>query len=415
MRHTTISLTIIAACATGIATIAALAANAGATALAPVVSAPAAHHTTTQTTSVAHGTTTTAAAKAAAAKAAAAKAAAAAAAVNHRYHPKPVLKAQLTGLLNRTGVPPSADRTAEGGYDIQGSRDDQGDPDVGDVSWAELQPTAGGPIVAGNAIDQAITDVRAWNLANPTHLEGLKLRVEAGIHSPTWALNLGGACFTVTDPTSGTSGCCPRFWTTQFSAAYYQFETELAAKYDSVPEIREVVMAKNTTVYNESLIRQTQSASTVAALKAAGYTTATDEQEQISDIASLGTYWKHTDVAFAFNPYQTASPNTQDEAFTQQLITSGRSALGNQLVIENNSLRQTYLTGNGDYQSMYAFMKSTGGPIGFQTATLAKVGSLQAVVNGAKSMGATSLELPTGYQSQFTPVQLMTLGRSFSS
>ena len=412
MRHTTISLTIIAACATGIATIAAMASNVGATALAPVASASAAHHTTTHTTSVAHKPTSTAAAKAAAAKAAAAKAAAA----NHPYHPtKPGLKAQLTGLLNRTGVPPSADRTAEGGYDIQGTRDDQGDPDVGDVSWAELQPIAGGPIVADNAIDQAITDVRAWNLANPTHLEGLKLRVEAGIHSPTWALNLGGACFTVTDPTSGTSGCCPRFWTAQFSAAYYQFETELAAKYDAVPEIREVVMAKNTTVYNESLIRQTQSASTVAALAAAGYKTSVDEQEQISDIASLGQYWKHTDVAFAFNPYQTASPNTQDEAFTQQLITSGRSALGNQLVIENNSLRQTYLTGNGDYQTMYAFMTSTGGPIGFQTATLAKVGSLEAVVNGAKSMGATSLELPTGYQSQFTPTQLMTLGRSFSS
>ncbi len=406
MRHTTISLTIIAACATGIATIAALAANAGATALAPVVSSPAAHHATTHTTSAAHKATLTPAA---------AKAAAAKAAVNHGYHPKKLLKPQLTGLLNRTGVPPIADRTAEGGYDIQGTRDAQGDPDVGDVSWAELQPTAGGPIATNNAIDQAISDVRAWNLANPTHLEGLKLRVEAGIHSPAWALNLGGACFTVTDPTSGTSGCCPRFWTAQFSAAYYQFETELAAKYDSVPEIREVVMAKNTTVYNESLIRQIQSASTVAALMAAGYTTATDEQEQILDIASLGTYWKHTDVAFAFNPYQTASPSTQDEAFTQQLITSGRSALGSQLVLENNSLRQTYLTGNGDYQIMYAFMKSTGGPIGFQTATLAKVGSLGAVVNGAKSMGAASVELPTGYQSQFTPTQLMTLGRSFSS
>jgi hypothetical protein len=334
----------------------------------------------------------------------------------HLYQPPaPAFKPQLTGLLNRQGVPPSADRSAEGGYDVQGTQDDQGDPDVGDVSWAELQPTQGGPIAPDNAIDQAIADVHAWNLANPTHLEGLKVRIEAGIHSPSWSLNLGGACFTVTDPTSGTTGCCPRFWTSQFSGAYYQFEAELAAKYDGVPEVQEVVMAKNTTVYNESLIRQTQSAQTVAALKAAGYSTSVDEQQQISDLGLLGTYWKHTLVAFAFNPYQTASPNTQDEAFTEQLITSGRNALGNQLVIENNSLRQTYISGRGMYQTMYAFMTSTGGPMGFQTATLAKVGSLDAVIKGAKAMGATSVELPTGYQSQLTPTQLTTLGQSLSS
>ena len=317
------------------------------------------------------------------------------------------LKPVLTGLLNRQGVPPAAYRSVEGGYDIQGTQDDQGNRDVGDVSWAELQPTAGGPIASNNAIDLAVADVRAWNAANPTHPEALKLRVEAGIHSPSWALDLGGACVVVTDPTSGTSGCCPRFWTSEFSAAYYQFEAELAARYDTVPEIREVDMAKNTTIYNESLIRQVQSSSTVAALLAAGYSSAVDEQQQLQDITSLGTYWKHTHVGFAFNPYQTANPVTQDEAFTQQLISAGRAALGDRLVLENNSLRQGYLSGNGDYQAMYSYMCGVGGPLGFQTATLAKVGSIQAVLNGAIGWGAASLELPSGYQSQLTPGQLI--------
>ena len=317
------------------------------------------------------------------------------------------LKPVLTGLLNRQGVPPAAYRSVEGGYDIQGTQDDQGDRDVGDVSWAELQPTAGGPIASNNAIDLAVADVRAWNAANPTHPEALKLRVEAGIHSPSWALDLGGACVVVTDPTSGTSGCCPRFWTSEFSAAYYQFEAELAARYDTVPEIREVDMAKNTTIYNELLIRQVQSSSTVAALLAAGYSSAVDEQQQLQDITSLGTYWKHTHVGFAFNPYQTANPVTQDEAFTQQLISAGRAALGDRLVLENNSLRQGYLSGNGEYQAMYAYMCGVGGPLGFQTATLAKVGSIQAVLNGAIGWGAASLELPSGYQSQLTPGQLI--------
>lgn len=398
MRHTTFSLTVIAACATGAATIAALALTVGASVPAPAKAAS--HHVPGSVVgSGAHKTT--------ARKPVAAPRTTATTRISG-------LKPQLAGLLNRQGVPPAAYRAAEGGFDVQGTLDDQGHHDVGYVSWAELQPSAGGPIAANNAIDQAILNVRLWNAANPTHPEALKLRVEAGIHTPTWALNLGGACFTVTDPTTGTSGCCPRFWTSQFSAAYYQFEAELAARYDNVPEIREVVMAKNTTVYNESLMRQTRSASTVIALEAAGYRTAVDEHQQIQDVAALGHYWIHTRVGFAFNPYQTVNPNIQDEAFTQTLIASGRSALGSQLIIENNSLRQSFLSGSGLYQTMYAYMSRIGGPIGFQTATLAKVGQIQAVVNGAVAMGAASVELPSGYQAQFTPAQLMSVGRALT-
>jgi hypothetical protein len=315
------------------------------------------------------------------------------------------LTAALVGLLNRGGVPPTAYRAAEGGYDVTGTHDDQGNTDAGDVSWAELQPIAGGSIVANNAIDQAIVDVTAWNAANPGHHEGLKVRIVVGIHSPTWALNLGGQCFQVTDPNSGASGCCPRFWTTAFGSAYHQFEAMLAAKYDGNPVIGEVVMAKNTTVYNESLIRQTQSQPTVAALMAAGYTTIVDEQQQLQDIASMGTYWKHTHVGFAFNPYQTASPNTEDEAFTQQMITQGRATLGAQLILENNSLRQGYLAGSGNYQTMYTFMVQIGGPIAFQTSTLGRAGSLSAVLNGAIGLAAGSVELPSGYQTVLTPTQ----------
>lgn len=401
MRHTTFSLTVIAACATGAATIAALALNVSAS---PTVAPKVVPHVVIQhVAKVAHKTTPKKLPAATSYKPASSKSTVVG------------LKPLLTGLLNRDGVPPSTYRSAEGGYVIQGTSDAHGNRDFGDITWAELQPTAGGPIAVNNPIDKAIADVRAWNAANPTHPEGLKLRVQAGIHSPTWALNLGGSCFMITDPTSGTSGCCPRFWTTQFSAAYYKFEAELAAKYDNVPEIREIVMAKNMTVYDESLIRQIQSPSTVAALAAAGYTTAVDEQEQLRDIALIGTYWKHTLVGFAFNPYQTTNPTSQDEAFTQQLITAGRLALGSQLVLENDSLRQSFLIGHGTYQSMYAFMSQTGGPIGFQTATLAKVGSIQAVLIGAAAMGATSVELPTGYQTQFTPAQLMTEGIALTS
>jgi hypothetical protein len=311
--------------------------------------------------------------------------------------PGQTLKPAIRGLLYLQGTPPATVRPLLAGYDVQGRGD------YGGVSWAELQATPGGPITANNPIDQAITDVRAWNAANPTHRESLLVRIEAGIHSPAWAMNLGGPCVEVTDPNFGTSGCTPRFWTPQFGTAFYQFEAELAAKYDSVPEIGEVIIARDMTIYNEPLLRQIQSPASVAGLLAAGYTTALDEQNQMADIAALGTYWKHTHVGFTFNPYQTVNPIGQDEAFTVQLMTYGREVLGSRLVLDNDSLRVSFLH-SGAYGTMYASMQQLGGPIGFQTAVLSKDGSLEGTVQGASSMGADYVELPPGFPAGQVPM-----------
>ena len=314
--------------------------------------------------------------------------------------PPPVagLKPAPSGLLYLQGKPPASVRPLLAGYDVQGRGD------YGGVSWSELQATPGGPITPNNPIDQAITDVRAWNAANPTHQESLLVRIEAGIHSPAWAMNLGGPCVKVTDPNFGTTGCTPRFWTAQFGTAFYQFESELAAKYDSVPEIGEVIIARDMTVYNEPLLRQIQSPASVAGLLAAGYTTALDEQNQMADIAALGTYWKHTHVGFTFNPYQTVNPIGQDEAFTVQLMSYGKQVLGSQLMLDNDSLRVSFLQGGGEYGPMYASMRQLGSPLGFQTAVLSKVGSLEGTVQGAGSMGADYVELPPGFPTNQLPM-----------
>jgi hypothetical protein len=48
---------------------------------------------------------------------------------------------------------------------------------------------------------------------------------------------------------------------------------------------------------------------------------------------------------------------------------------------------------------MYAAIQAHGPPIAFQTAVLAKVGSLATTIESAISLGAGSVELPSGYQS----------------
>ena len=63
--------------------------------------------------------------------------------------------------------------------------------------------------------------------------------------------------FTITNPQDGGTGTIGRFWTDDYGAAYDQLETLLAAKYDNVPEIREVTISRCTTFYDEPFIRDT--------------------------------------------------------------------------------------------------------------------------------------------------------------
>jgi hypothetical protein len=115
-------------------------------------------------------------------------------------------------------------------------------------------------------------------------------------------------------------------------------------------------------------------------------------------------------VGYTFNPYQRLNPRGGDEAFTAELMAHGRQALGAQLVLENDSLRVGFLSGQGLYAQMYATMRQLGGPIGFQTAVLRKVGSLTGTLQGAAQLAASSVELPPGFEAQLTPAQMAAYG-----
>ena len=104
------------------------------------------------------------------------------------------MKPAIHGLLNRNGSSiPSGYRASLAGYDVSGDA-------TGSVGWSQLQSAPNGPITSNNPIDAAIADVDAWNAANPSAQEALKLRVTAGAQTPAWALNLGGTCVELTNP-----------------------------------------------------------------------------------------------------------------------------------------------------------------------------------------------------------------------
>jgi hypothetical protein len=297
--------------------------------------------------------------------------------------PGVALKPAMQGLLDRHGMPPAGYLSAISGIVVE-------------VAWSDLQPSPEGAVVSSNAIDQMLASVRAVNAGRPTHPLAIKLRVDGGIHAPSWAKSLGGAPITVTDPTDQVTGTVGRFWSEEYGRAYASFESLLAARYDSVPEIREVTMSRCTTVYDEPFIRDRNDAATVAALRAAGFTQAADIQ-CLDDQIDAHAVWRSTRSGLALSPYQRIDPAASGDgvAVTVPVMTLCRTRLGARCVLENNSLRNP-LQG-GDYTPMYARIQQLGPPISFQTATAAKLGGLQSVIGIAVGMGASAVELPKGY------------------
>jgi hypothetical protein len=310
------------------------------------------------------------------------------------------LKPVLSGLLDRNGTPPAAYVPSLGGF-------------VVNVHWSDLQPSRGGTLAPDNAIDQAIVTVRALNAQYHVDL-GLKIRVFAGVWAPTWAKGLGGHPITLINPQNGAEGTIGPFWTESFGAAYDQLETLLAAKYDEVAEIREVTISRCSTFYDEPFIRDTGYSPNVTALLAAGYSVAADETCQREEIQASAV-WHHTHSDLAFNPYEAIFPGgttSTDELFTESMMAYCRQVLASACVLENNSLRFPVQAG---YMAMYANMQALGHPISFQTATAARVGNLSGTLNYAITLGASSVELPGGYETLGTPSSFASTTRALAA
>jgi hypothetical protein len=307
------------------------------------------------------------------------------------------LKAPLSGLVDRQGQPPTSYLGVVGGW-------------VVNVPWAQLQPTPGGPIAPDNLIDQAIAAVDQVNATE--HLDlGLRIRTGAAAGAPAWLKNEGGTPVTVHNPQGGQTGTVGRFWTARYGAAYAQFESELAAKYDDVPVVREIDISRCSLLFDEDMIRFGNDPTTDANLLAAGYTVSADQACQKQQVQQM-TVWHKTLLDYSFNPYQVITPSghSTDVTFTDQMMSYCRSVLGQQCVLFNESIRSPISALGAKYAAMYAAMKQLGAPIGFQTATSARVGDLASTLAWAQQEGAECVELPTAQGSSTSTTPLVAPG-----
>ncbi|MGH7775758.1 MAG: hypothetical protein ACREPI_01070 [Candidatus Dormibacterales bacterium] len=305
------------------------------------------------------------------------------------------VKPDVTGLLDRGRTP----TVAVGGSNfnvlpvtwlgaVQGF--------VVNATWADLQPVQGGPIVRPNVIDRAI--------AAAGGTRHFKIRIWAGEYAPAWAKSLDGS------PLPTVSGWgIGRWWTPAYEAAYADLQAKLAAIYDSVPQVSDVTVSGCMTYYAEPLLKDdVDSGAPLAALLAAGYTNAQDEQCQQAAIRAHAV-WRHTHSSFSFNPYSGLNPAGVFESFTESLMDYCAQVLGPRCALENNSIR--YPNNPGFYGAMYAHMgldqARYGVTVDFQTATLTKLNTAPELGLGAalawacggyaSPVRASSVELPAGY------------------
>ncbi len=295
------------------------------------------------------------------------------------------VKAVIRGLIDRQGEPPKNLLRYVHAYVVK-------------VNWADLQPTADGPIAPNNAIDKAVQRVR-----QPAYRQVgmvLKLRIFAGINSPEWVKKLGGEPISYINNQPGASvagGTLGRFWTVASQQAYTQLQQKLAAKYDTVPEIRELTISGCTTIFDEPFVRQPGDAANVANLKAAGYTEAADKA-CIRNAIEAHTAWKHTTSDLDFSPFPDVAGGSgnRDVAYPIEMMDTCRRILGDRCGLQNNALSQDKLA-NPQFTQMYDKMAELGSPLVFQTAARKRIGDPAQTLDAAVKYGANSVELPQGY------------------
>jgi hypothetical protein len=299
-------------------------------------------------------------------------------------------KPTIRGVLDRTALPTAQWQPVVNGYVLR-------------ADWSALQPVQGGDIAPNNAIDQAIAQLRTLNAQTrgtqpPTRL---KLRVLAGDSAPDWAKNVGGPPVLVQDSaSSGTYDTVGRFWTPAFGAAYQDFMTKLAARYDGVPEVRDVVVSRCTLTTAEPFLRMTSDSTSVQNLRNAGFNVADDHTCHQQQVDVHKAVWLLTSSSVAFTPYQQILPTSTnvDESWTEAMIDYCRQQMGSRCVLESNSIKDPSVPRGPSYGPMYAKIAATGPPIAYQTASPNNgLTSLCNTLGWAISQGTGAVELPQAY------------------
>ncbi len=334
---------------------------------------------------------------------------------NHQASAATGLKPVMQGLIDRgffpgtTGSPPTAYAGIVPNI-------------VVNVTWADLQTSAGGGITGGNKLDNALSSLKAG--------QKIKLRIAAGAYAPNWVKNIGGAPVAYKDSFDGSDQTVPRFWTSGVRDAYNDFMNKMAAKYDSNDNLLLVTISRCSTAFPEVFLRGGSGITAdiksfdANSLVNAGYTKDLDNTCEHEEI-DAHKVWTRTRSSIALNPYDNLDVATKsfkgtDVSYTGEIMDYCHTTLGARCVLENDSIREGYVGGisgtlssstapptSNPYAFLYWKMNRIGPPLQLQTAaTPERLGSLTATLDGSIKIGANAVELIRNYDSLISVADL---------
>jgi hypothetical protein len=237
-----------------------------------------------------------------------------------------------------------------------------------EATWSQLEPQP--QTYDDSVIDTALQAIQTYNATYPATPIVAKLRIFAGVHTPSWVLQQVGSV-SIVDPNSGATVTLPQFWTSAYSQLWTQLQNHLASVYDSNPLIGEVAISVCSSITAEPFVVP---GNAIPALQAAGYTAA-QMQQCLSGAASDYSAWKLTPLDYTINPtLDGSSPGSTP--FSTQVAEAFRQALGTRAVVANHDLNDPIASQDAqlysEFQSLYAAAQGTAppnvSPLEFQTA-----------------------------------------------
>jgi len=269
------------------------------------------------------------------------------------------------------------------------------------VTWGQLQPTSTTVVTHPNVIDDALTQLRAYNAANPTAPLVGKLRVWQGANAPGWAKALNGGPLSIVRNSTGGTITVGLYWSAPYIAAWRTLQQQLAALYDSEPLIAGVHMTSCSAQGDEPLVATSDAASSTT-LYNAGLTDASF-QACLNGFPQDYSAWKQTPIVFTFNPYQDRdgpqqippTGNVLEPWVTFRLMETCRTVLGNRCYLENHELN---CPGSTSVAFIYDELRALGPPINLQTMSPAQLPTdWTSVLNSGINTGASGVELWLNY------------------
>ena len=290
------------------------------------------------------------------------------------------------------------------------------------ATWSQMQPAAGGSVDFSD-VDAALSEIRAYNAANPGSPLGVKLRIYGGNSAPSWAKSLSGGPVTIYRNPAGCDGAvdsCPLtiglFWTAPYITAWRAFQAQVAAKYDSEPLVRAVAVTSCASQTDEPFVPTTGPVSKSNLGNAAVPYSDAAEQACLSGAVNDYSAWPLTAIDFTFNTYTKFTGGT-DAAFTESVMMLCRSTVGSRCVLDNHALSSPVYSGDS---AIYAAIAADGPPINFQTEAPEGMGCLwRATIAQGVALGANAIEVwpETKYQGfdTLTVAQVKKLAKEFTT